>query len=265
MGVSRSTTVLQRRILPALLLAASVLRPAQAQRFNRDSIRIAIEHAVIDADWASIDRAIVLLRSATQSAALRSDAWLHYDLAYALHRRASGLIVEDRKSAARPLLEEAVTASERARSLGAGAAAQALQGAVTGQLAGTTGGLATIRYGRASLRLLDEAFAAAPADPRVSLLRGITLTNAPAIAGGGGARGETELRRAIALYANDRSASPQATWGRADAHIWLAIALDKQDRRAEAHAELARALELAPGHRWIVETLQPQLARRGRR
>lgn len=251
-----------RRVIPALLLVASVFRPVSAQSFDRDSVRAAIEQAVIASDWAAIDRAVVALRSATQSAAGRGDAWQHYDFAYALHRRASGLIVEDRASAAKAMLEEAVAAAGRARSLGGGAAAQALEGALTGQLAGAAGGLAMMRHGRASLRLLDEAVAAAPADPRVALLNGITRTNAPAFAGGGAARGEAELRRALALFANDRSASPQPTWGRADAHIWLAIALEKQDKLGEARAELARALELAPGHRWIVETLQPQLARR---
>lgn len=251
------------RVLLALLLVASVFRPASLNaQGERDSVRAAIERAVIASDWAAIDRAVTRLRTATQAAPGVNDPWLQYDLAYALHRRASGLIVEDRASAAKGLLEEAVAAAGRARALGGGAAAQALEGGVTGQLAGAAGGLAMMRHGRASLRLLDEAVAAAPNDPRVALLNGITRANAPAFAGGGAARAEAELRRAIALYANDRSASPQPTWGRADAHIWLAIVLEKQDKLADARAELTRALELAPGHRWVVETLQPQLARR---
>lgn len=262
MDLNCQSTALMRRVLPALLLVASVLRPAAAQSFNRDSVRAAIELAVVGSDWAAIDRAAVALRSATQSAAGRTDAWLHYDFAYALHRRASGLIVEDRARDARAMLEEAVAAAGRARTLGGGAAAQALEGAVTGQLAGAAGGLAMMRHGRASLRLLDEAVVAAPDDPRVAMLNGITRTNAPAFAGGGAARGEAELRRALALYANDRNTSPQPTWGRADAHIWLAIALEKQDKLAEAREQLRLALTLAPGHRWVTESLQPALARR---
>lgn len=262
MGVSQTLVALGRRLFLASLLVASVFRPAAAQSFNRDSVRAAIERGVISSDWAAIDRAAVALRSATQSAAGRTDAWLHYDFAYALHRRASGLIVDDRARDARAMLEEAVAAAGRARTLGGGAAAQALEGAVTGQLAGAAGGLAMMRHGRTSLRLLDEAVAAAPDDPRVAMLNGITRTNAPAFAGGGAARGEAELRRALALYANDRSASPQPTWGRADAHIWLAIALEKQDKLAEAREQLQLALRLAPGHRWVTESLQPALARR---
>jgi tetratricopeptide (TPR) repeat protein len=86
--------------------------------------------------------------------------------------------------------------------------------------------------------------------------------NAPAFAGGGATRGEAELRRAVALFANDRSASPQPTWGRADAHIWLAVALEKQNKIPEARAELNRALELAPGHLWVTRELLPALDRR---
>jgi tetratricopeptide (TPR) repeat protein len=244
------------------LLVASVIRPLAAQSVNQDSIRGSIERAVVAADWGAIDRAVSALRGATQSAAGRADAWVHYDLAYALHRRASGLIIEERASAAKAMLEEAIAAAARSRTLGGGAQAQALEGAVTGQYAGAAGGLAMMRSGRASFRLLDEATAAAPNDPRVALLNGISRSNAPAFAGGGAARGEAELRRAVALYATDRSASPQPVWGRADAHIWLAIALEKQNKVTEARAELQRALELAPGHRWVEESLLPALARR---
>lgn len=254
-------TALRRPALLAVLCLVVAAPRAAAQAFARDSVRTAIEQAVIASDWAAIDRAVLALRAATQTPAGRGDAWLHYDLAYALHRRASGLIVEDRARDARALLEESVAAAARARTLGAGAAAQALEGAVTGQLAGAAGGFALMRYGRASLTLLAEAVAAAPDDPRVALLNGITRTNAPAFAGGGAVRGETELRRALQLFARDRSVSPQPTWGRVDAHIWLAIALERQDKVAEARTELARALQLAPGHRWILETLQPQLRR----
>lgn len=247
--------------LAALMLVTTV-RPAAAQQLNRDSVRTAVERAMAMSDWAAMDRAIALLRTQTQSAAGRNDPWWQYDLAYALHRRASGLIVEGRASAAKAMLEEAVAAAGRSRTLGGGGGAQGLEGGVTGQLAGAAGGLAMMRYGRSSLRLLDEAVAAAPNDPRVALINGMTRVNAPAFVGGGAARGEAELRRALALFESDRSVSPQPTWGLVDAHIWRGIALEKLDRPDDARAELMRALELSPGHRWVVETLLPELARR---
>ena len=251
----------------AVLLAASVLSLAaptlSAQSAAQDSLRAAIERAVIETDWGSLERVTTQLRAAVATDAGRTNAWLHYDLAYTLHRRANGLLVEEKAEQAKTMLEEAVQFAARARALGGNAQAQALQGAVTGQLAGASGGFAMMRLGRASFRLLDEAVAAAPRDARVALLNGMSRMNAPAFAGGGAVRGEAELRRAVTLYASDRSASPQPTWGRADAHIWLGIALEKQGKWSEAQAEFTRALALAPGHRWILETLQPALARRG--
>ena len=246
-----------------MLLAAAVFAATSvsAQTTSRDSARAGLERAVIAADWNTVERTAAQWRVATQSAAGRSDAWLHYDFAYALHRKASALIIEDKAKQAEAMLAEAVAAATRSRELGGGAQAQALEGALTGQLAGATGGFSMMRLGRRSFALLDAAVAAAPDDPRVALLNGITRLNAPSFVGGGPVRGEAELRRALRLYAADRATAPQPVWGRADAHIWLAIALQKQDKLPEARAELARALELAPGHRWVTQSLQPAMAK----
>lgn len=224
-----------------------------------DSLRQVIERALVTADWTALEGATQRLRHATRTAAGQRDAWLHYDLAYALHRRASALIVEKRAPDARSMLEEAAAAAQTASALGAGAHATALEGAVTGQLVGVVGGLSVMRLGPRSFRLLDAAMAALPDDPRVALLNGISRLNAPRAFGGGPAKGETELRRALGLFERDPNQPPLPTWGRVDAHIWLAIALEQLDRPAEARAELQRALALAPGHRWITGELLPRL------
>lgn len=230
---------------------------------TRDSLRAAIEQSVTTATWPPLERATARLRSALGSAAGQRDAWLHYDLAYALHRRASVMLVEGNGDAARGLLEEAVRVSARAAELGAGAEATALEGAVTGQLAGARGGLSAMRLGPRSFRLLDQAIEAAPENPRVALLNGISRINAPRLFGGGAEKSEPELRRALRLFAGDSSRTPQPTWGLVDAHLWLGIALRDLGRPDEARAEWQRALELAPGHRWIVDELLPSLPSAG--
>jgi tetratricopeptide (TPR) repeat protein len=278
--VPRSPTVpaLRRAIAPrfAVLLAAVVMTVppyvAQAQGTAAavptatsallDSLRPGIERALAAADWSTLDRATARLRAAISTAVGKSDAWLHYDLAYALHRRASAMIVEDRTKEARTLLEESQRTAARARELGASTHALALEGAVTGQLAGVSGAFAAMRFGPRSFKLLDEAVETAPQDPRVALLNGISRLNAPRAFGGGAAKGEPELRRALQLYADDRNVSPLPVWGRADAHLWLGIALDQQGKTAEARAEFQRALALAPGHRWITDELLPGLDRK---
>ncbi len=226
-----------------------------------DSLRPQIETALVRGDWPMLDRIAARLRTIVATPAGRNDAWAHYDLAYTLHRRVSGLIAEKNNARAKTLVEEALTAAERARTLGAGAHARALQGALSGQMAAVGGGLSPMRFGPRALSQLDEAIEAAPNDPRVALLNGMTRLNAPSVFGGGPPRAEAELRKAIRLFASDRSASPLPRWGRTDAHIWLGLALQAQNKRAEARAEFDRALAITPGHRWILETLIPDLER----
>lgn len=226
-----------------------------------DSLRPRIESSVIEGRWASLDSIATRLRALGAADGAR-DPWVHHDLAYVMHRRASALIVGNRAREARPILEEAVREAGRARELGGGAHATALEGAVSGQLAGAGGMLVAVRVGPRAWRLLDSAIALAPNDPRAALLNGISRVNAPRPFGGSLERGESELRRAIHLYEDDSNRTPLPTWGRADAHIWLAIVLHRTNRTAEARSALMEALSIAPGHRWITDELLPQLDRR---
>lgn len=227
-----------------------------------DSMRPRIESAVRRSDWTALDSVIARLRRAVKAAP--GDAALLYDLGYALHRRASAMIVNEETKAAKPLLEESERALERAADAGAGATALALRGAVLGQLAGVGGALGAVRYGPRAFGLLDRAVEQVPWDPRVALLNGITRLNAPKRFGGGAAKGEAELRRALRLFEADRARTPDPTWGHADAWIWLAIALDEQGRTALALEALERALALAPAHDWVVKELKPRLEAKAR-
>ncbi|MCE9601806.1 MAG: tetratricopeptide repeat protein [Gemmatimonadetes bacterium] len=230
----------------------------RAQVALLDSLRPVVESAVTRGDQAAIDLTVTRLRTAAAGPGAR-DPWTHYDLGYVLHRRASAMLLAKKIDLARPLLEESERALARAQELGGGAAATALRGAVTGQLAGTGGMVNAMRMGPRSFKLLDEAVAAAPRDARVALLNGMSRLNAPRAFGGGPAKGEPELRRAVALFADDRPTGGAPAWGRVDAHIWLGIALEQLGRRDEARAELQRALALAPGHAWVTRELLPKL------
>ena len=221
-----------------------------------DSIRPRIEIAVTRSDFVALDTMIVLLR---RVAATSQDPWVQYELGYALHRRASAMMRAEQMKSAKPLLQEAERALARSQELGGGPSALALHGAVTGQLAGVSGGLAAMRLGPRAFRELDDAVAAAPRDPRVALLNGMSRLNAPRLFGGGPSKGEPELRRAVALFAEDRAVSPSPTWGHSDAWIWLGIALGQLDRPAEARAALQEALALAPGNVWVTNSLLPSL------
>jgi len=265
-SASGTRRVLRSLALTLWLLLGAAPRATDAQTAPAtlvvlDSLRPQIETAVASGDWPTLDLIAVRLRAMSVSAAGRNDPWVHYDLAYALHRRLSGLIAEQKNAQAKVLAEEALRVAERATVLGARAHAQALEGALAGQMAAVGGGLAPVRFGPRALRELDQASAAAPNDPRVALFSGMTRLRAPSMFGGGPPRAEAELRKAIRLFATDRTVSPLPSWGRTDAHIWLGLALQAQSKKTEARAEFQRALALTPGHRWILETLIPELER----
>ncbi len=249
------------RALALTLLCTAVPAILPAQRSALDSLRTVTEIALGRSRWEVLDEVIATLRRSAASPAGARDPWVHYDLGYALHRRASVMLLSDQVAKAKPLLEESERVLAKAQELGAGPSATGLRGAVTGQLAGASGMFAAVRLGPRAFKLLDEAVAAAPKDPRVALVNGMSRLNAPRAFGGGPAKGEPELRRAVALFAEDRSTSPQPTWGRVDGHIWLAIALEKLGRREEARVELQNALAIVPGHLWITKELLPALDR----
>lgn len=253
--------VSRRRVLlvAAFSVASSAIAPraATAQQALVDSIRPSIERAAERGDWGVLDGAAARLRSAVAPGGSgATDAWTLYELGYVLHRRASGHLNEAQGKKARPLLDEADRVLQRAQAAGAGMQALALRGAVNGQIAGSGGMVAGMRNGPRAFSLLDEALKQAPQDARVALLNGMTRLNAPRAFGGGPAKAEPELRRAIALFATDRPAAGAPRWGLVDAHIWLAITLEQAGKMAEARAELARALEISPGHAWALSLRQ---------
>jgi tetratricopeptide (TPR) repeat protein len=228
-----------------LLLPTSAMLQAQPT----DSLRTVIEESVVRGAWADLDSVIARLRDEARKSP--DNYVVQYDLGYALHRKVGSITEGGVNDDPRPLLEEADRALQRAYSMGGGGSALALRGTVTGQLAEVSGTLSAMRLGPRSFRQLDQALKISPDDQRVALLNGMVRLRAPRPFGGGAEKAEREFRRAIALFERDSAKSPAPVWGRADAHIWLGIALAKLERRTEAKTEFEKALALAPGHVWV--------------
>jgi len=142
------------------------------------------------------------------------------------------------------------------------AESQALLSAVIGQKIGNNP-IRGMLLGPKSDEWMGKAMRTAPANPRVWLLRGIGAIFKPGMFGGGLDKAESDLRKAIELFATDRPVPPAPAWGRAEAWIWLGQTLQRADRPGEAQKAYETALELERGNGWVRDVLLPGLKRRG--
>jgi tetratricopeptide (TPR) repeat protein len=106
---------------------------------------------------------------------------------------------------------------------------------------------------------MNAAITMAPNDPRIWLLRGIQSFYTSEEYGGGLPVAETQLKKAIELFATDNPAPPAPSWGKAEAYVWLGQVLQKQNRIAEARAAYNNALSVQPDYPWVTYSLLPSI------
>jgi tetratricopeptide (TPR) repeat protein len=106
---------------------------------------------------------------------------------------------------------------------------------------------------------MNAAINMAPNNPRVWLLRGIQSFYTNPEYGGGITVAETQLNKAIELFATDNPTPPAPFWGKAEAYVWLGQVLQKQNRIAEARAAYNNALSVQPEYPWVIYSLLPSI------
>jgi tetratricopeptide (TPR) repeat protein len=106
---------------------------------------------------------------------------------------------------------------------------------------------------------MGAAVAMGPNNPRVWLLRGIQSFYTSVEYGGGLPVAETQLNKAIELFATDNPTPPAPFWGKAEAYVWLGQVLQKQNRIAEARAAYNNALSVQPDYPWVTYSLLPSI------
>jgi Flp pilus assembly protein TadD len=130
---------------------------------------------------------------------------------------------------------------------------------VVGQLIGVSGIFAVTRLGPRTNRLMDEAVALGPDNPRVWMLKGISSIHKPRMFGGGLDNAERDLKKAIGLFPADSARAPKPSWGHAEAWAWLGRVYADLKRVDDARAAYTRALEIEPGFDWVRHHLLPAL------
>ncbi len=106
---------------------------------------------------------------------------------------------------------------------------------------------------------MNAALTLGPTNPRVWLLRGIQSFYTPIQYGGGLPVAESQLNRAIELFATDNPVPPAPSWGKAEAYVWLGQVLQKGKRTEEARAAYKNALAIEPDYPWVTNSLLPSL------
>lgn len=228
-----------------------------------DSLRHVIDRALISNADRDYDRALSWLDS--ELTRRPTDAVLLHYRGFVLYRKASQLLstVKNDKGA-KTLFEQADRALEQSAAGLAWPETLALRSAVTGQLIGFGGALTGMRLGPRAARLLDEAMAMGPENPRVWMLRGVSELYKPRLMGGGADKAARSLERALTLFPSDAPVAPAPWWGYAETYGWLGQMYAKQGKTEQARAAYARALQLQPGNSWVSDLLLPSLDRPAR-
>jgi tetratricopeptide (TPR) repeat protein len=252
-----------RQILLPTIFIASITSAAGAQPSPRDrwadTARVTIEAAYNRGDVEQLRGARAIVERALT--AFAGDPLLQHYYAYSLYRESTLLMGMRREEKEyRPLLEQADSVLEQSASKLALPETYALRSSVLGQLIGTNP-LRGMTLGPRSGNAMDRAIELGPRNPRVWMLRGVGAMFTPAMFGGGVDKSEEYLRKAIALFADDRPVPPLPAWGHAEAYAWLGQALHKQKRIDDARAAYAKSLELQPENGWVRHVLLPALDR----
>ncbi len=105
--------------------------------------------------------------------------------------------------------------------------------------------LAAFKYGKCALDNMNKAVELDPKSAAAYLGRGVGYYYLPAQFGGGAENAIKDLQKAVELDPKD-----------ADAWLWLGVALRKANRNADAHAALAKSVQLNPARIWAKQQLE---------
>ena len=201
-----------------------------------------LERARDKQDRAALDKLAGDFRAAAEK--LPNDAGAQYRLALAESYAAEVAVEVRDKPQAKTHAEAGMAAADKAIALkGNVAEYHRILGTLCGQMI-SSNGLAAIRYGNCALSSVNKAIEIDPKSAANYLSHGVGNYYLPAALGGGVDLAIKDFQKAIEI-------DPKS----GDAYLWLGIALRKQNRNAEAHTALEKAVELNPNRIWAKQQL----------
>ncbi len=96
-------------------------------------------------------------------------------------------------------------------------------------------------------RYFASALNKSPENPRVNLLRGISLLYTPEMFGGGAKNALKSLEKSVSLFEKEKIENPiLPSWGKEEAYTYLGLAYGKLGEKEKAISALKKALEINP-------------------
>jgi tetratricopeptide (TPR) repeat protein len=201
----------------------------------------ALETARDQQDRATLQKMVAEYSAAAAKAPNNADA--QYRVALAASYLAEVSIEQHDRKQGRQAAEQGIKAAEKAISLKPEVAEYyRVLATLCGQA--VTDVLSGLSYGPRARDAVDRAVEKAPKSSSVYVARGVGSYYLPSQLGGGAKQAIADFQKAIELDARN-----------AEAYLWLALSLRKENRNAEARQAFAKSLELNPNRIWAKEQL----------
>jgi tetratricopeptide (TPR) repeat protein len=201
----------------------------------------ALETARDQQDRATLQKMAAEYSAAAAKAPNNADA--QYRVALAASYLAEVSIEQHDRKQGRQAAEQGIKAAEKAISLKPEVAEYyRVLATLCGQA--VTDVLSGLSYGPRARDAVDRAVEKAPKSSSVYVARGVGSYYLPSQLGGGAKQAIADFQKAIELDARN-----------AEAYLWLALSLRKENRNAEARQAFAKSLELNPNRIWAKEQL----------
>lgn len=215
-----------------LLLAAFLTAPPASFQIARDT-----------QDRASLEKLVD--ESAAAVAKSPNDDQAQYRLAVASSYLAEVALEQGDKKFAQQAAERGVKAAEQAVALKSGVAEYyRILGTLCGQVV-PANVLTGLGYAKRAREAIDKAVALDPKSSMAYMARGVGNYYIPPAFGGGPDLAIADFRKALDLDPKN-----------ADAWLWLALGLRKENKNAEARQALSKSLEFNPRRVWAKAQLE---------
>jgi tetratricopeptide (TPR) repeat protein len=227
--------------------ACSRLSAQSAPAKWADTLSAEIDKAYQSADITKIQSA----RSLAERVAIAypTDGLILQYEAFAVYREATMTMTKNFKAAG-PLFERSLTLFQNSLKTHPLAESEALISSIQGQLIAQDPSRA-MELGMASSQTQATAMSMGPKNPRVWFVRGQSALFTPPEYGGGTKPAEEALKHAIELFATDKPAAGEPSWGYAEAYLWLGQTYEKMNEKTKAADAYARAQQIAPNFVWV--------------